>query len=269
MAPFKSSKLKIERANQHIRELESAFGDFLKSNPHRLSIEKDAKGLDVLTLESIRPMPALIPLVIGDALHNLRSALDHLAYEIVADSGRTPSRSVAFPFAKGREELVDSLRNGEIETAAGATIIDLIVDTVRPYQGGNDALYALHALDIVDKHHLVVPVVTLVGLVGVFAEDSNHNVFQDISLSVGEGGKLNAIATSGALKITDYGRPAFAVVFAKDQAFEGQPVLPTLHQLAQLVSGVVEAIENAYTPRAGEPLAPGSPGTARTERMSG
>jgi hypothetical protein len=193
-------------------------------------------------------MPPQIPLVIGDALHNLRSALDHMAYEIVADTG-TPSDHLYFPFKKGRQELVDALKHGEIETAAGSTIIDLIVDTVRPYKGGNDALYSLHALDIVDKHHLVVPLILLVGLVGASAEDNRHNVIKGVSFGVGEGGKLNAIRTYGALNITDYGHPTFSVVFGKDHAFEGQPVLPTLHQLAQLVSGVVETIEKAYTPR--------------------
>jgi len=254
MTAFRSSRLKIERANQHINELASIFGFFLQTDFYRLSIEKDPQGMDVLSLQPVTALPPQAPLAIGDAVHNLRSALDHAAYEIVASSGATPSRDLAFPIASSREAVVGTLNGGEIEAAGGRGIIDLIVDTVRPYKGGNDALYSLHRLDITDKHHLVIPVAALVGLRGVSAEDSNHNIFQSMDLSVGEGGRLNAIATSGTLKITDYGHPAFAVMFGKDQPFEGEAVLPTLHQLTQLVAGIVQAIEKAHsTHRDGSP----------------
>jgi hypothetical protein len=36
--------------------------------------------------------------IVGDALHNLRSALDHIAYQLVMiGTGQTPSRRVYFP----------------------------------------------------------------------------------------------------------------------------------------------------------------------------
>ena len=93
---------------------------------------------------------------------------------------------------------------------------------------------------------LLIPVVSIVGLFGIHAEDSNHNVFQNLNLAVTKSGKINAIATSGTLKITDYGQPAFEVVFGEGLPFEAQPILPTLHQLSQLVAGVVETIEKGY-----------------------
>lgn len=247
MIVFRGTKLKIERANQHIGELASALRFYLQTDFYRLSIEKNAEGSDVLTLETVGTLPPQVPLIIGDALHNLHSALDHLAYEIVASTGRTPSRQLFFPFAGSRDELIETLHDGEIEAAAGRALIDLIVDTVRPYKGGNDALYGLHRIDIVDKHKLLVPLVSIAALRNVSGEDSNGSRFQGMTLMVGEGGKLNAIAMSGTMKITDYGVPAFAVMFGKGEAFEGDPVIPTLHQLTQLVSGVVDTIEKSYT----------------------
>jgi len=247
LAYFTGARLKIERADKHIGDLADVLAIFLKSDFYRLSVEKNAEGHDALTLESTTPLPSDVALILGDALHNLRSALDHVAYEVIANTGETPSRHVAFPIAKGRQELVDALRGGEIEAAAGAALVRVIVDTVRPYKGGNDALYALHALDIGDKHKLLIPVVSIVGVFGIHAVDSNHNVIQNINLAVTKSGKVNAIATSGTLEITDYGQPAVEVVFGEGQPFEAQPVLPTLHQLSQLVAGVVETIEQAYT----------------------
>lgn len=243
---FRSAKLKIERANQHIGELASALGFFVQTDFHRLSIEKNAEGSDVLTFEAVGSFPPQVPMLIGDALHNLHSALDHVAYEIVAATGATPSREVAFPFAGSRDKLVEALREGEVQAAAGRGLVDHIIDTVRPYKGGNDALYGLHRLDIVDKHQLLVPLVYVAALLNVSAEDSNRNRFQIGRLSVGQGGKLNAIATAGTMKITDHGVPAFAIVLDKGEAFEGEPVLSTLQQLSQLVAGVVDGIEKMY-----------------------
>lgn len=247
MAYFRSAHLKIEWANKHIGELAAVFQRFLKSDFYRLGLDEQSDGSYVLAFESQMPVPGDISMLIGDAIHNLRSALDHVAYEIVADTGRKPSRHVAFPFAKSRQELIDAIKGGEVETAAGKTLVDLIVDTVRPYKGGNDALYAIRALDIGDKHKLLIPTVSVIGIRGVSGSGDGIK-FRDLGFAVGEGGKVNAIGMRGTVKITDKGEPVFEVRFAKDQPLEGQPVLPTLHQLSQLVAGVVETIEKGYTP---------------------
>lgn len=249
MGRFTSAHLKIKRADKHIGDLESAFADFVKTEFYRFGVEKNPKGEDVLSFEVTTPIPEDIPMIIGDALHNLRTALDHVAHQVVADSGATPSKNLYFPFAKGREELVAGLRDGEIEAAAGQTLIDLIVDTVRPYKGGNDALYALHKADIGDKHKIGVPTITIAALFDVEVKVGG-GTFHISRMEVGEGGKLNAIASAvHPIEIAKYGKAAFSVVFGKGQPFEGEAILPTLHQLSQLVSGVVETIEKGYSPR--------------------
>ncbi len=247
MGYFTSAHLKIKWADKHIADLQAVFSRFLQTDFYRLGVDRDPDGRNVLRFESTVAVPWETPLLIGDAVHNLRSALDHVAHAIVADAGLTPSRRVSFPFAQDRQELISTLRNGEIEAAAGQTLIDLIVDTVRPYKGGNDALYAIHALDIVDKHKLLIPVISVIGLHGVSGRGGGVTM-QNCSFGVSEGGVLNAISIPGPFEITDHGQPMFEVRFDQGQALEGQPVLPTLHQLSQLVAGVVETIEKSYSP---------------------
>jgi len=42
----------------------------------------------------------------GDIVHNLRSALDHLAFQLVLAGGHTPTTETAFPVGKSpREEI--------------------------------------------------------------------------------------------------------------------------------------------------------------------
>ena len=43
------------------------------------------------------PIPVDLSLVIGDAVHNLRSALDHLAWQLVLANGQTPTTQTAYP----------------------------------------------------------------------------------------------------------------------------------------------------------------------------
>ncbi len=245
MSPlFSGARLKIERANQHISELVTVLAFFSKEDFCRLSVEEDSNTRQhVIQLEMTKSLPITIPLVMGDIVHNLRSSLDLMFWEVVTIAGQTPTQYTKFPFRKTRDELVATL-DGRKEQPLPAAIIGLIVDTIKPYPGGNDALYSLHQIDIMDKHKLLVPVLTIAGLTGVDMIDENGNAFYGTTLAVPQGKKLNAISFSGAVKITNYGKPAFNVLFDEGQAFEGQPVLPTLYQLSQLVVGTVNAMES-------------------------
>lgn len=243
---FGGSKLKVKRANQHIDELQSILTAFLKTDFYNINVEKNVEdGQYELKFKVTQEFPREIPLVIGDVVHNLRSSLDLMTSEIVIKAGSTPDSYTKFPFYETRQELVGAINGGKIETAP-KTIIDLIVDTIKPYKGGNDPLYALHNLDIVDKHVLLIPTVSVIALLNASAEDEGHNVFQFAQITVRESGKLNLVSSSHKINITDYGQPAFGVFFDKGQVFEGQPVIPTLHQLSQLVFGIIDAIEKAY-----------------------
>ncbi len=44
-----------------------------------------------------QPIPHHLSLVIGDIVHNLRSAFDHLAYQAVIAGGDTPTTNTEFP----------------------------------------------------------------------------------------------------------------------------------------------------------------------------
>ncbi len=243
---FIGSKLKVKRANQHIDELQRILLTFLKTDFYRLYIEKDPKdGQNVLKFEAIKEMPCEVSLIVGDAIHNLRAALDLMACEIVTMAGEIPNEGTGFLFRDTRDKLIKAINGRKIKIAPRA-IIDLIVDTIKPYKGGNDSLCALHALDIVDKHKLLIPVASVTRLIGVSAEDDRHNRFEFRCITVGEGGKLNMVSTSSNLNITNQGQPSFDVLFDKGQVFEGKSVIPTLHQLSQLVSGIVQTIEKAY-----------------------
>jgi hypothetical protein len=248
--PFVGSRLKIKRANKHILEFDTIRKDFLKGDFYRVFIDtKTDPGMSGLKMET-NALPPDVPVVIGDAIHNLHSALDLLAYQIALEGGSSGDllEKVQFPFSKKRQDLIGALKGGEIKVA-GKTVIDLIVNEVKPYpssEGGNEQVWALHRLDIVDKHRLLIPMVTVTKVTGINAEDDRGNTVQNLTLVLTGSGTMGAVTTSGNLKITDKGKASGEITFREAGFFEGEAVLPTLKQLSQLIAGFVDAIEKVY-----------------------
>ena len=87
----------------------------------------------------------------GDVIHNLRSALDHLAYQLVlvGTPGVEPSRQVEFPIAKD-EATYETDKPRKVKGMQLRAIE--AIDRLRPYHGGTEAFWRIHELDNIDKH---------------------------------------------------------------------------------------------------------------------
>jgi hypothetical protein len=178
---FDGSKLKLKRADKHIRELNSVLTSYLNAHVFPLYTEKDPKtGRDNLRLKKpTEPIPGEVPLILGDAIHNIRSALDYMMWDMITAVGGKPSRYTQLPFRQTRDELIDTMKGGLNRIP---TIYDFILNDVRPYKSGNPALWGLHNLDIVDKHKLLIPTVSQVGFAGISATTATGGVFRNINI---------------------------------------------------------------------------------------
>lgn len=95
-------------------------------------------------------------LVLGDVIHNLRSALDVLVWSCAAPETLTPSqqRDLAFPI------LTDASKWDRARRRRLQSVPDDVVERIRNVQPFNideprlDYLAVLHDLDITDKHRL-------------------------------------------------------------------------------------------------------------------
>jgi hypothetical protein len=74
-----------------------------------------------------------------DCVHNLRSALDHLAIVLVRDGGGTPGEYTAFPISRDRTHI-ETRAIQRLEGASAAAI--KIVKRLKPYPGGCNSLVA-------------------------------------------------------------------------------------------------------------------------------
>lgn len=164
-----SAFLKIDRATQHIKELQELVR---KTRPFGYLVETNTQtGQRVASPTKNEVVVDRMALVIGDVVHNLRSALDHAYWLIVCGTERErffsifkdrrppaeKEASVQFPFAKDANSLEKALRNRFAYYAGTAFLIAL--RQLRPHgpPGGNDLLCLIHQTDILDKHRLLIP----------------------------------------------------------------------------------------------------------------
>ena len=90
-------KLKVERAKEHIAELEALVRSFNESKPHEFFVEKDDKtGEDVIRVRIHKAVPKRTSIIVGDAVHNLRSALDQLVCDLIVANGKQIRRGSGF-----------------------------------------------------------------------------------------------------------------------------------------------------------------------------
>lgn len=152
-------RAKIARAGTHLAQLGVAFASFSETEPKPYMLDNvvnPATGLREKVVLRADPLPPEIPLIIGDAVHNLRSALDHLMRQLVIASGRRPSDGpggTMFRIWKGSAAY--SSGRASVATTITSDALD-VLDAVKPYKGGNANLWMLHELDVIDKHRLIL-----------------------------------------------------------------------------------------------------------------
>lgn len=245
---FQGARRKIKRANQHIHELNRIFDSFLDSDFYRFVSKRDADTNESVLEYCVDPMPEEVPLILGDALHNLRTSLDFVATEIKSRAGQGTDHS-NFPI-RDSEEKAKAAINGGFKEAAPASVISVILNEIKPYKRGNDALWALHTLDMTDKHFLIIPTVSIATIRDVdlaFGELRMYNC----TVIVESGQKIRWIAGPAGgpdinVQLKNKGELTCNIVFTDNELVRMQPVIPTLHQFSKVVSGSVDAIAKAY-----------------------
>jgi hypothetical protein len=159
MASLDGCKLKLQRAKEHLRQLHVAVNEFHKSGAYSVQIDHDRQPGTVYGILRITGEPSpLIGAIAGDAIHNLRSALDHLACELVIANGGTVTSRTQFPiFADSAKFAVSA--GAQIHGAADLTRV--AIERIQPYTrppAEEHPLWLIHRLDIEDKHKTLLVV---------------------------------------------------------------------------------------------------------------
>jgi len=239
-----------------VEELEVEVGSFLAASPFELLAAEDASTGDLVYRVKIRQQPPVSwSLLIADAIHNARCALDQLAWRLVETDGGKPGDGTYFPIADAEVGYGGKLRSGlagaKPETRAS-------VKALQPWKGGDDDLWRLHRLDIIDKHRLLIPVgaalrgillnMTLPG----FEFDGGKAIrFPTLELLVADrqyplkdGAEVFRImkaARDGSAADAQHG-VTFEVAFGEGLVVAGEPIAPTVRDLVSHAKATTEPL---------------------------
>jgi hypothetical protein len=156
-----SADMKLQRAHVHLDALNVKVSAWINSKPYTITPETDFQRGEYVITTVIQDVPMEFSAIAGDFIHNLRGALDHLAWILAAvgTNHTRPSDSIYFPvfhvFDNGTPAKIAKCTKG-IDPVAVA-----IMQSLQPYHSGSGYkdthLWRLNKLWNIDKHrHLAL-----------------------------------------------------------------------------------------------------------------
>lgn len=149
---------KVERAFTHIQRTNQLLEAFYQRNePIRSFHDDPAKGIRTIRIEVPNAESSVeIGITVGEALYDLRSALDYLACGLVRANGCPVTAQTGFPlFLKDNPGRINPVLKG-IPKVARDLILELQpYNAVDPDEPDDTYLGALQVLSIIDKHDSV------------------------------------------------------------------------------------------------------------------
>lgn len=172
MASLDSAWLKINRGREHVEAAQDAVDGWLGTDAYTISREVDPQTGDTVRRAQVQAdPPRRISLLIGDAVYNLRSALDHAVYALAQSQLGTLTPEVEetlmYPIvgnqnskgqpADGSVIFDDAVRRGRLQGVPDPAIA--FIKKEQPYHWDDGFryhwLWSLHELNRIDKHRRV------------------------------------------------------------------------------------------------------------------
>lgn len=164
---------KLDWAKTQIDALAKSIQGWLLSDAYSLVEHLEPKtGDQVLEAKITKPPPKEWPLMLGDAVHNLRSALDHIAYKLAVDGHQSKHPGKSIPLGHQRrimfpivavsnnpklsvEEFYAQVVKGQLRYVPDAAAA--AIEALQPYKRTPDRpladpLWVVNEIDIIDKH---------------------------------------------------------------------------------------------------------------------
>lgn len=250
-------QLKLNRAKQHIDEVETVCQAFFATNPYKVRPYRDPETRKMLyVLDSFEEPPDRLAVIVGDVVQNLRAALDHLAYVLFETSPNFNPKKSYFPIAENAAKY-ESEALGKVK-GFRQDVIDAI-SKIEPYGGGRgELLWKLHSLSITDKHKLLLTVL------GQYRSISLNAIFTQMWEQMGVHGgfpkdfpplfaQVNSkfwpleagailFADTPDAEVNEHMQFGLQITLGEPGMFEGKPLVQVLIHLLNLVKAVSESL---------------------------
>jgi hypothetical protein len=244
--------LKAHWAKKRSNDLEAYIKAFVDRKPYSATLDHDPKTGDYLyNVGMTQPMPAEIPLMIGEIVHAQRSVLDYLWMGLVRTID-PDERRTTFPFEESVDKLKESIRKIFEGTLLHAFIENALISEIRAYstaaiQGPlGRILYVLKELDNWDKHNLIITTLGVTRVDRVTLEGDNiHNVTIE-NLQVIGNRMMSPHRFGSPMKITNQPNPTIEIIIGKHGKIDGGPLLPILFQFSRAIGKVLELFRTEF-----------------------
>ena len=243
MHPLDGPRLKLQRAEEHLDALDREMDVFTKSDPYSVTLEgQDQQGRYVFRFDVRQQPPEHIGLTYGDAVTNMRAALDYIMWQLALRErdGKRPPRNTAFPIYLERKDFKAMRKRRNNPLMHIGEPARKVIEGFQPYHGseGHDVykLLWLNDLAIADKHQVLSVVIARGGVRGddgravslghaiedgdrlaITIEPADHERTLEIFADVGVEVRRGIIGATGLREIHTYHRdvvvPAFAGFF--------------------------------------------------------
>jgi len=254
---------KLERAQEHIFKLKEFWGRFIDGGAYPiLSQDVPDRSYRLYYLGSVEAIPADVPLITGDAIQNLRSALDHLAYRLVCVGTQSsgPFEHVYFPIGERPREFKDRIR--AIRKCLTPEAVKALTE-IKAYPGGTGEIFwQIQCLNNIDKHRLLLTVTSqnrlhsmspaeiakvryqFAGVLQNVPEINDPRMFlkQGVRhLSLEAGHVLDILPISELHENMQF---PIEIAFGEPEIVKGKPVVEMLHQTASGIRNIFLAFDN-------------------------
>jgi hypothetical protein len=247
-----SAAQKLRRADQHISDLNSLISAYFNQRPFKVvkRFNADTGNLS-LSIKCEIPIPDQIPIILGDAIHNLRAVLDHAYFSIIT---RNTSRRDNIQFPIYRPDNKKDVLGRRLVKLAGEKVCEAI-EYCQPEPGGRYLIYELDAIDVEDKHRAIliaarsgyIPAALLsVVLPEIGVQFTGPGIFR----FTGDGDDVFSVAMPPIHPITKHGTfenevkvaTRFDLIFGEGNPFASREIIPTINELRQNVATAAETI---------------------------
>jgi hypothetical protein len=156
MKTLMHAELKAGRAFEHLTALRAELQRYYDSKPVIVTKGMNAEQTRRTIRLQVKSPEEVLYLIVGDFVHNLRSALDHVIYALVTHTLKAAptSRAIQWPVLETVNAGVLARQTADLPAAATA-----LIETLQPYHEASgfkdNRLWKLHMLDIIDKHRRI------------------------------------------------------------------------------------------------------------------
>lgn len=149
----------MNRAQFHLNTLKESIDAFFESKPYEIVREVNPNTNELFgVLRVKRECPPAWGILVGDFIHNLRSALDHLVWQLVIHETGNPPTAFDTQFPIFQTEAGYNTRGEPVRLKGVGAKAKVLIKTLQPFhtgEGTNSPLWHLHELCNFDKHRRI------------------------------------------------------------------------------------------------------------------